>query len=108
VSENASIYPVNKGINRAVEFQGLKAQYIIYAGAGLVLLLIVFAVSFMLGCNTYLLLGFTLPAGAGIILLAAKFSKQYGEHGLNKNWASKQTPLCVRSKTWKPFFLSGK
>ena len=108
MSENVSIYPVNKGINRAVEFQGLKAQYIIYAGAGLVLLLIVFAISYMLGCNTYLLLGFTLPAGAGIIVLGLKFSKEYGEHGLTKKWASKQTTICVASKTWKPFFLSGK
>ncbi|MDB5129720.1 DUF4133 domain-containing protein, partial [Mucilaginibacter sp.] len=37
-------YQINKGINRPIEFKGLKAQYIGYLGSGLVALLILFAV----------------------------------------------------------------
>ncbi|HMT97439.1 MAG TPA: DUF4133 domain-containing protein, partial [Ferruginibacter sp.] len=30
-----SVYQINKGINRSIEFKGLKAQYIWYLGGGL-------------------------------------------------------------------------
>jgi hypothetical protein len=108
VSESSSLYPINKGVNRPVEFYGIKAQYILYTGISLAVLLAVYAIGYMMGYNTYLLLGVTLPAGSGVVMVSSRLSKQYGEHGLAKKWASKQTPLCVRSKTWKPFFLSGK
>jgi hypothetical protein len=41
---SASVYKINKGINKPIEFKGLKAQYIAYLGAGLITLLILFAV----------------------------------------------------------------
>jgi hypothetical protein len=104
----SAVYQINKGINRAIEFRGIKAQYIIYSGVGLVLLLLVFAISYMLGCNAYLLLGFILPAGGGLVMVMGRLSHRYGEHGLLKKIASKQLPKCVRSKTSKLFFLSGK
>jgi len=45
-SENMtnSIYQINKGINKPIEFKGLKAQYIWYLGGGLVALLVLFAI----------------------------------------------------------------
>ena len=52
-----SVYQINKGINKPIEFKGLKAQYIWYLGGGLVALLILFAISFTInvlrrGCPT--------------------------------------------------------
>ncbi|MBD0288989.1 MAG: DUF4133 domain-containing protein, partial [Flavisolibacter sp.] len=38
-----SVYQINKGINKPIEFKGFKAQYIWYLGGGLVALLILFA-----------------------------------------------------------------
>ena len=35
-----SVYQINKGINRSIEFKGLRAQYIWYLGGGVVALLI--------------------------------------------------------------------
>lgn len=32
-----SVYQINKGINKPIEFKGLKAQYIWYLGGGLVI-----------------------------------------------------------------------
>ena len=37
---SSPVYPINKGINRPLEFKGLKAQYIWYLGAGLLVLLV--------------------------------------------------------------------
>jgi hypothetical protein len=39
-----SVYQINKGINKPIEFKGLKAQYIWYLCGGLVALLILFAI----------------------------------------------------------------
>ena len=43
-----SVYSVNKGINKSIEFKGLKAQYIWYLGGGVVALLILFAILYSL------------------------------------------------------------
>jgi hypothetical protein len=104
----ASVYQINKGVNRALEFKGIKAQYILFLAAGLVLLLMLFAILYLAGCNTYLLLGIILPAGAGLFYVVARMSKRYGEHGLVKKIAKQQLSRCVKSKTWKTFCLYGK
>jgi hypothetical protein len=104
----ASVYQINKGVNRALEFKGIKAQYILFLAAGLVLLLLLFAILYLGGCNTYLLVGVILPAGAGLFYAGAQMSKRYGEHGLLKKIAKQQLPKCVKSKTWKTFCLYGK
>ena len=44
---STSVYTVNKGINRPIEFKGLKAQYIWYLGGGLLALLILFAILYL-------------------------------------------------------------
>ncbi len=51
-----SVYQINKGINKPVEFKGLKAQYIWYLGGGLVALLILFAIIYIVGINIFICL----------------------------------------------------
>jgi hypothetical protein len=104
----SAVYQINKGVNRALEFKGIKAQYIVFLAAGLVLLLLLFAILYLGGCNTYFLVGVILPAGAGLFYVTARLSKNYGEHGLVKKIAKQQLPKCVKSRTWKRFSLSGK
>ena len=103
-----AVYQINKGVNRALEFKGIKAQYILFLAAGLVLLLLLFAILYFGGCNTYFLEGVILPAGAGLFYVVTRCSKIYGEHGLTKKIAKQQLPRCVKSKTWRTFSLSGK
>ena len=45
----SSIYGINKGINKPIEFRGLKAQYIWYLAGGLVGLLVLFAILYISG-----------------------------------------------------------
>ena len=67
---NSTVYPINKGINKSIEFRGLKAQYIWYLGGALVGLLVLFAVLYIIGINSYFCVGFILVAGSGAVLKA--------------------------------------
>jgi len=99
----ATVYEINKGINRSLEFKGIKAQYIIYLAAGLVILLLVFAILYVLGTSIYICLGIVIPAGAGLFIGVQQYSKKYGEHGLMKKAAQKRLPAYVKSSTRKLF-----
>jgi hypothetical protein len=99
----ATVYEINKGINRSIEFKGIKAQYIIYLAAGLVLLLLIFAILYMIGISIYLCLGIVIPAGAGLFLAVKHYSNTYGEHGLIKKAAQRNLPSCIQSRSRKFF-----
>ena len=99
----ATVYEINKGINRSIVFKGIKAQYIIYLAAGLVGLLIVFAILYVIGINMYVCLGIILPSGGGLFMTVQNYSKKYGEHGLLKKAAGRKLPLCIQSRSRKVF-----
>ena len=91
-----SVYQINKGINRPIEFKGLKAQYIWYLGGGLVALLILFAIMYITGVSTYICLAITLILGTLLFMLVYKLSNTYGEHGIMKALAKKSVPKAVK------------
>ena len=98
-----SVYGINKGINKPLEFKGLKAQYIWYLGAGLVALLILFAVLYICGVNTFVCLAVTLILGTVLFIYVYKLSHRYGEHGMMKTLAKKTIPKEVKSYSRKTF-----
>lgn len=102
-------YTINKGINRPIEFRGLKAQYIYILAIGLVLLLVGFASSYIAGVPVYLCLPIVLVVGAGLFVGVNRLSHRYGEHGLMKAMASRRVPIAIicssRVVLWKK--LSG-
>ena len=93
----SSVYQINKGINKPVEFKGLKAQYIWYLGGGLVALLILFAIIYIIGINVFVCLFVILSLGSGLFIYVYKLSRTYGEHGLMKRMARKGIPKCVKN-----------
>ncbi|WDF81177.1 DUF4133 domain-containing protein [Mucilaginibacter sp. KACC 22773] len=97
-------YQINKGINRPIEFKGLKAQYIGYLGGGLVALLVLFAILYLTGMAIYLCI--LIIAGLGSILFYKVFdlSHQFGEHGLMKRNARRYVPDYLRFKTRRLFY----
>jgi hypothetical protein len=99
----ATVYEINKGVNSAIEFKGIKSQYIIYLAIGMVFLLLLFAILFFIGVNSYVCLFIILPAGAGLYLLTQRMSHKYGEYGLMKKAARRQLPASVQSRTRKIF-----
>jgi hypothetical protein len=98
-----SIYYINKGINKSIEFQGLRAQYIWYFGGMIVILLLLFAVLYITGVSSYICIALTggIATAGGFKLFA--LSHQYGEHGLMKSIAQKRVPKVVKSYTRKHF-----
>jgi hypothetical protein len=92
-----SVYQINKGINKSIEFKGLKAQYIWYLGGGLVGLLIIFAVIYIMGVNIFLCLALIVSGGSGLFMYVYKMSRTYGEHGLMKKIARKAVPKVIKS-----------
>ena len=101
---STSVYKINKGINKPIEFKGLKAQYIWYLGGGLVILLIVFAILYVIGVNTFFCLGFILILGTLLFMKVYKLSNTYGEYGMLKKIAKRGIPDKVKSVSRKPFF----
>ncbi|MBD0279459.1 MAG: DUF4133 domain-containing protein [Flavisolibacter sp.] len=98
-----SIYTINKGINKPIEFKGFKAQYIWYLGGGLVALLILFAVLYICGVNTFVCLGLVLLLGTGLFIYVGRLSHTYGEHGLMKKMARKGIPKVIKCYSRKLF-----
>lgn len=100
---STSVYTVNKGINRPIEFKGLKAQYIWYLGGGLLVLLILFAILYICGVNTYLCLAIIVLLGTALFLYIYRLSHKYGEHGMMKHLAHKSIPRQVKISSRKTF-----
>ena len=92
-----SVYPINKGINRPIEFKGLKAQYIWYLGGGLLALLIVFAILYICGINSFLCLGIIVILGTVLFMHVYRLSHKYGQHGMMKAMAKRNIPKEIKS-----------
>jgi hypothetical protein len=91
-----SVYLINKGVNRCVEFKGLKAQYIWYLGGGLAGLLLLFAAMYIIGVNMYVCVVIILIGGIVLFKTVYRFSNKYGEHGLLKKAAQRKIPRVIK------------
>ena len=99
----SSVYKINKGINKPVEFRGLKAQYIWYLGGGLVILLILFALLYIIGVNTFFCVALVSVLGAVLFTWVYGISNKYGEHGMMKKVAKRGIPAVIKSYSRKAF-----
>lgn len=77
-------YPINKGIGRSVEFQGLKSQYLFIFAGGLLALFVLFVILYMAGVNQWICIGFGGTAAAILVWQTFSLNRKYGEHGLMK------------------------
>jgi hypothetical protein len=100
-----SVYPINKNINKPIEFQGLQAQYIGYFGAVLLALLILFAVLYIVGVNTYICLMIILSTGLFLTKNIYQWSNKYGTHGMMKMLAKTRMPKEIKSYSRSVFYL---
>lgn len=98
-----SVYKINKGINRPIEFKGLKAQYIWYLAGGLLALLIFFAVIYIIGVNPFLCLLLVISLATWLFLHVYKLSRRYGQHGMMKELAKRSVPQVLKSRSRRVF-----
>ena len=85
-------YPINKGIGRSVEFQGLKSQYLFIFAGGLLALFVLFVILYMVGVNQWICIGFGGIAASVLVWQTFSLNKKYGEHGLMKRSALHSHP----------------
>ena len=77
-------YPINKGIGRSVEFQGLKSQYLfIFA---------LFVILYMAGVNQWICIGFGGTSTSILVWQTFSLNRKYGEHELMKRSALHSHP----------------
>jgi Domain of unknown function (DUF4133) len=101
-------YTINKGINKPIEFRGLKAQYIWHLGGAMVGILILFAAMYIAGISAFVCLPVALGLGAVLIVRVYGMSKKYGQHGLMKRGARRSVPRALLSRSRKDFILLNK
>jgi hypothetical protein len=98
-----SVYQINKGINKPIEFRGLKAQYIWYLGGGVLVLLILFAILYISGINTFICLALIASLGTVLFITVYRMSNKYGEYGMMKKMARRSVPNVIKSNSRKLF-----
>lgn len=98
------MYRINKGINKPVEFKGLKAQYIWYLGGGLVALLLLFAILYVSGTPVFVCVIIVFGLGGGLFYKVFELSRKYGEHGLMKKQAKRNVPHYLKFKSRRIFY----
>jgi hypothetical protein len=98
-----SVYSINKGVNKSLEFKGIKAQYIIYLAVGLVLLLMLFAIMYIIGIPIFISLPLIAISGFLLFTKVTTYSRKYGQHGLMKSTAYKKVPRAVTCHTRNVF-----
>lgn len=86
------IYPINKGIGRSVEFQGLKSQYLFIFAGGLLALFVLFVILYMAGVNQWICIGFGGTSTSILVWQTFSLNRKYGEHGLMKRSALHSHP----------------
>lgn len=91
-----SIYSINKGVNQALEFKGLKAQYIWYLAIGLLLLMFLFALLYYLNIPSYICVLIIAVLGSLLLMKTFQLSRTYGQFGLMKLLAKRQLPKQVK------------
>ena len=97
-------YVINKGINKAIEFKGLKAQYIWYLVGAVMIVFVVFAIMYVAGITPYICVPSALCLGGAVITRIFRMSKRYGQYGLMKFGAKKRIPSALLSGSRK-FFI---
>jgi len=98
-----SVYNINKGINKPIEFQGLKAQYIAYLAAGLVGLMLLFAILYIAGTPILICLPLVILLGTILFMSVYRYSHKYGQYGLLKKTAKRGLPQYIRCHSYKIF-----
>jgi ATP/ADP translocase len=91
-----SIYQINRGINKSVEFKGLRAQYIGYLGLGILGLLIAFGIMHIIGIPALVTVPIVILAATGMVFKVYSMSAKYGEYGMQKEMAKRNIPKVVK------------
>jgi membrane-bound ClpP family serine protease len=95
-------YTVFKGINKTVEFKGLRAQYLVYFVVGVIILFMLFVILRIF--NVHIAGSIITVVGLALILIVTVFrmNAKYGQYGLMKKQAQRRCPhFLISRKSFK-------
>jgi len=92
-------YSINRRIDQPIEFQGLKAQYILYAGCLLVGDILLFAILYICRLDSWICVLLSFGIGGGGVTMLYRTSKKYGPDGWAKDQAASRLPSSIRCKS---------
>ncbi|HEY4061124.1 MAG TPA: DUF4133 domain-containing protein [Puia sp.] len=98
-----TIYPIHRAINKPLGFKGLKAQWLLMAGAAIVGDMLLFVILYIAGVNSWIDILIAFGLGAATFSTALRLSRQYGEYGLMKRSARRKVPRCLRCHSRQVF-----
>jgi len=98
-----SVFPINKGINKSVDFKGLKAQYIWYLGGVVIGGMTVFTTLYIIGVSAYICIPLVGGLGAVGVSRVYRMSRRYGEYGLMKRRAQASVPKVIHARSRRLF-----
>ena len=99
----STTYIMNRAVDKPIEFRGLKAQYILYAGGVLVGDIFLFAILYICRVDSWVCILVSFALGGGGVTLIYKRCKKYGQHGWAKKRAAKRLPFSVRCSSLNIF-----
>jgi hypothetical protein len=97
-------FTINRGINKAVEFKGLKAQYIWYVAGAVIGSMVLFGVMYIVGISSLVCVPVALGVGGLLVNRVYRLCRKYGQFGLMKRRARKEVPVALLSGSRK-FFI---
>ncbi|MDR1671746.1 MAG: DUF4133 domain-containing protein [Alistipes sp.] len=99
-------FPINRGIGKPAEFQGLSAQYLFIFAGGLLGLFIVVVVMYMAGASHWTSIGFGVVSASILVYGTFRLNRKYGRHGLMKAQARRSHPRYVINRRNFPRLLT--
>lgn len=91
-------YQVFKGINKTVEFKGLRAQYLVYFVVGIIILFMLFIILRMFNVNIAGSLITVVGLALMLIVVVFRMNTKYGQYGLMKKQARRRCPRFLISR----------
>jgi hypothetical protein len=99
-----SHYPLNKGINKPVEFKGLVgSRYIFMLLGGLGGVFLGYIALYVAGLSSYITLPLAIGGGFFWVTRVFSLSAKYGEHGAMKQQARNRQPKRIVNRTPRLF-----
>ena len=94
---------INRAIDKPIEFRGLKAHYILYAGGLLVGDILLFAILYICRVDSWICVTISFGLGGGGVTMLYKSCKKHGQYGLAKKRAAKGVPKAILCTSRKVF-----
>ncbi len=92
-------YTIRRGIDKPIEFRGLKGQYIIYAAGMVIGDILLFAILYICRVDSWICVTLSFGLGGGGISMLYKRSSKYGAYGWAKRRAARYVPSAIRCKS---------